>query len=532
MPLSRSMGTSKPSLAGRDYDWRLPLALAVVIATAGILVANNRIAGIYHDDGIYLASARSIAEDGSYRLIDVPGSPVATKYPPLYPLLLAGVWKLMPDFPANLPYLKAVNALSLAAIGVLTYLWTGQLGIRSRAVRLLAAAMTAFSPGLFWFADMALSEPLFVVLLLATIVIAGDGDRPPTTGRLLLAGGLAALAMLTRTIGVAAIGAVVWYAWQQHGWRWSAIAALPGLAAMGGWLAWRALAGNEGGYLLDYYLTYEPSIWPRLAADPAVALRMLLINIRYYVEAAPLGLGLPGWALIALAVLLTSLGLPSRWWSSGLAIRLAALYMLILIGHPLPIERYLAPLVPIACAAIAAGVERLRTSRSVGRLAIAALVPFLATDVVWLRQFREVTSHQVHGHSGRPMLFPWGGFNETIAWLSSRAVPGVAIASGYDTLFFLYTGHPGVRPWPPRPEVYSPAYAVRHVPPDSSRISAELRRLGVEYLVVGPMLQDGEGKFAREAIAAILTRRDDGWAEVYRSSDGRHVIYRRGRSEP
>jgi hypothetical protein len=207
-------------------------------------------------------------------------------------------------------------------------------------------------------------------------------------------------------------------------------------------------------------------------------------------------------------------------------------YLAILLGHPLPVERYLAPLIPIAFVTIGFGVERLRTNRLVGPLAMVALIPFIGADVAWLRQFREVTSHQVHGHSGRPILFPWQGFNETIAWLSSRAVPGLAIASGYDTLFFLYTGHPGVRPWPPRPELYSPAYAARYAPPDGSRISAELRRLGVEYLVVGPMLQDGEGKFSRDAIAAVLARKDDGWAEVYRSSDGRHAIYRRGRSKP
>ena len=59
-------------------DWRLGAAIAALIGLIGIAAANRHIAGIYHDDGIYLASARSIAENGSYRLIDVPGAPLAT----------------------------------------------------------------------------------------------------------------------------------------------------------------------------------------------------------------------------------------------------------------------------------------------------------------------------------------------------------------------------------------------------------------------------------------------------------------------
>ena len=59
--------------------------------------------GFYHDDSIYWVSAESLAKGDGYRIESLPGEPYQTKYPPLYPALLAVVWKLNPHFPANLP---------------------------------------------------------------------------------------------------------------------------------------------------------------------------------------------------------------------------------------------------------------------------------------------------------------------------------------------------------------------------------------------------------------------------------------------
>src|ERR1700747_755590 len=59
--------------------------------------------GFYHDDAIYWVSAKSIAEGQGYRILSLPGQPNQTKYPPLFPAILAVVWKLQPGFPQNLP---------------------------------------------------------------------------------------------------------------------------------------------------------------------------------------------------------------------------------------------------------------------------------------------------------------------------------------------------------------------------------------------------------------------------------------------
>jgi len=59
--------------------------------------------GIHHDDTIYWVGAKSIATGEGYRLLSYPGAPAQTKYPPLFPALLAVAWKINPAFPQNLP---------------------------------------------------------------------------------------------------------------------------------------------------------------------------------------------------------------------------------------------------------------------------------------------------------------------------------------------------------------------------------------------------------------------------------------------
>lgn len=84
-----------PTIALAYYNWQLPSV------------------GSYHDDGIYLVTAKSMARGGGYRIESLPDQRPQTKYPPAYPLLLSVVWRLFPDFPGNLPILLLVAWLAL-----------------------------------------------------------------------------------------------------------------------------------------------------------------------------------------------------------------------------------------------------------------------------------------------------------------------------------------------------------------------------------------------------------------------------------
>src|SRR5262249_7236839 len=60
---------------------------AAHVATAG------HVAGLFHDEGVYIVTAESLANADGYRAASLPGAPAERHYPPLLPLVLAAVWR-------------------------------------------------------------------------------------------------------------------------------------------------------------------------------------------------------------------------------------------------------------------------------------------------------------------------------------------------------------------------------------------------------------------------------------------------------
>ena len=87
----RSDGPPMTSL--RRSDLAVALGLAVVLLALGSWMMVPGVIGVYHDDAIYVTTAKALAQGDGYRLINLPGTPPQTKYPILYPFLLAAVWE-------------------------------------------------------------------------------------------------------------------------------------------------------------------------------------------------------------------------------------------------------------------------------------------------------------------------------------------------------------------------------------------------------------------------------------------------------
>src|SRR5580693_4696544 len=108
------------------------LIFLLVISPSGYLAWKSRDMpqfGHLHDDAIYFVSAKSSAEGHGYRILSLPGEPYQTKYPPLFPLLLALVWKINPDFPANLYLAGLVCWLMLPMFLAVSWLFYQRLGL-------------------------------------------------------------------------------------------------------------------------------------------------------------------------------------------------------------------------------------------------------------------------------------------------------------------------------------------------------------------------------------------------------------------
>jgi hypothetical protein len=90
----------------RQYEPRcVGVALIALLLLPAAIVAFKNMdlpsAGMYHDDAVYLATAKALAEGKGYRIESLPDERWETKYPPAFPFILSLVWKLSPKFPGN-----------------------------------------------------------------------------------------------------------------------------------------------------------------------------------------------------------------------------------------------------------------------------------------------------------------------------------------------------------------------------------------------------------------------------------------------
>ena len=522
---------------GRSWTLTERSAAALIAAGAvllGAALSNPSVTGLYHDDGIYIATAKSLAETGSYRLIDLPGAPLQTKYPPLYPALLALAWRAHPSFPWNLWLLKLVNAFLLGALVLLVHRWLSRASLLTPVVRLLAVAVMATAPGLLSWADLVLSDLTFLVLVLATM-LADPAERPGShLGTTTIAGALAAASALTRTLGLAVCLGLVWHVWFHRGWRDAAkMAAVEALLL----LPWAvvvhssAAAPNE---LLSYYTSYEMPAWQHLSSDPRLAGHIVVANLVFFTSALPVVLGLPWRPLAVVCLLLAGAAAAERHVRArcGLAGRIGAIYGVAILGHPYPMARYLVPLVPFAYALVLAGGGLLAGRLRSQRLEIVPAIVLLSVNSFWLAHFASVSGQMVHGEFGRSLPFEWAGYIETASWIRANTPPSAVLASADDTLYFLYSGRRCVRPWLHQPETYSGGYGLQPAPVDGEGLAADLAQLDVGWLIVDPLLGGGEGDHGRKSLRALLAAPSMGWRKVFESTDGAHVVYQRGRDEP
>ncbi len=169
------------------------------------------------DNAGYVSLAWSLVSQGSYTELWDPSQPPHTKYPPVFPLLLAGLIGLGAK---SWGTLKAVAAISTVGAAALTYLWAEE---RMRMEWAAGVALVmALSQAMVYYSHWILSDPTFLLLTMLALWALERADGDDAAGHWLVLGVAAAgLAYFTRSAG------------------------LPLLVALGGWLVlrrrWRAL---------------------------------------------------------------------------------------------------------------------------------------------------------------------------------------------------------------------------------------------------------------------------------------------------
>jgi hypothetical protein len=423
------------------------------------------VVGVYHDDGIYVATAKALAEGKGYRLINLPGEPPQTKYPFLYPAVLALLWSLWPAFPDNLVLLQAFSLVCTAGSVGIAFLYLVRFGYFSTAEAASAAVITATSPLVLYFATQTLSEPLFGLLLLCGLwctEAALRSSTPISRSTAVGYGVTIGLSFLTRVVAAPVVAvASLLVLWRKRN-VWLLIGA--GCCASS-WLLWvvrHSVESARGDDIASYYTIASYIGWwsqgtANLLSIPARnCLLLLLSTITVPIPAfAPVGahdlwivpvLGFATWWSVA------------KGWSDrpSLVASLAGCVALILLW-PWPPARFLVPLIPLFLVFLVRSINR-AAAMMLPRLARNSLLTVLVTAAALanLAVFREdVANTQRSGYPAYPRieydLPSWSNFEQLFGWVRQHSSADDVLASGLDTMLFLYTDRHAIRPFEPQP---------------------------------------------------------------------------------
>lgn len=253
-PAGAGVSGSAPSVR---IDRLLPFLLGALVLLVAVVTITPWPVGAFQDDAIYTLLAKALATGEGYRMINLPGAPHATHYPPGYPVFLSLLWRLAPSFPDNIVVFKFANAawLTAAAVGTMAFARV-RLGWGTVSAALVGATGT-LSIVVLLVTGVVLSEPMFMALLLPTLLLC---ERAAETGRWedALGAGLASgILAMVRTLGAVAVPAAILVLLWRKRFLSAVILGLAAAAFLVPWQLWlgayqdeipAVLAGKYGSY--------------------------------------------------------------------------------------------------------------------------------------------------------------------------------------------------------------------------------------------------------------------------------------------
>lgn len=490
---------------------RAGLAVGTVALIVGVLTLNAFLVGVFYDDGLYAGLAVALARGLGYVHPHLPGTPAAVHYPPLYPLVLAPLYGSLSVDAAGFGA-KLLNVAcgtvgaGLTAWHAVRYRLLGDGAPAWLAAGVVAVSATAIP--VLTIQSVVFSEPLFAVLLVTAFILTDavpDAARPRRAAT--LAGASIALALLTRSIGIAAAaGAVLWLGGMRQDPRSAARAAVLPLAAFVAWSAWvvlhrggidPALGLNYGSYAEVLRQTGLAGLG-RGAPDLARPLAVVMLG------ALPAGAATVVVGAATLAVGIYGLVLIARRSCAGVTL---ACYVVILSLWPYPPDRFLWAVLPWIGLAVAAGSVALWARRPM-RPVVAGLATLLVAGV---------GLYQMRGFTGRWWEAAARSISQNFAELlpAIRALPpGAVVATDDEALVWLHTGRRAV-------PLYLFAYQGRHtVHPSPAAHRTYLERNGVTHV----LLADPAGESAVQ-LRALIGEAPPDWLTPVRGFRGARWLF-------
>jgi hypothetical protein len=428
--------------------------VGTITLVVSIMAVGTWPVGIFQDDGIYTVLAKALASGQGYRYINIPGAPHATHYPPGYPAYLALLWKVSPGFPANVALFTFTNAvfLALAAVGA-HYFGRKRLGLGNASAALVSLATVACVPTLI-FGVFVLSEPMFMALLLPTLLLA---ERAADTGRprdAALAGFAAGALAMVRTMGQFVIPALLLVLVARRRWRAAALSLAGGAIFLLPWQLWVSAHATEvPPVLVGKYGPYSQWLTGALRNGGVdLVVRVAAKNVRalegmaWAMFAGRDPSGTPPSQAIRAVIILSLLGLfalGAARVARRIPVTLAFLgaYMAMVVIWPFEPTRFVWVLLPITGLIVALGVTALVAWRPprlwlrAARMGALVTAAFLAVGYA---------AYNVRGVAERW----WAAVPDQntaratplVVWARAATHEGELLATDDDALLHLYTG--------------------------------------------------------------------------------------------
>ena len=204
---------------------RRTLVVAALVAGVGAIyvLRLDAAAGLFVDDAWYIVLAQSLVQGDGFRLISSATTPILPAFPPGFPMLLAPVLAVTPNFPDNVAALKAVSIVAMFGVAVAMYLHL----VRHRSVpahvAAVVAVITVLMPAFVFLAtSTVMAEAVFTLGQLCVVLAVERAARAPAqdaTRGAIVGGVIAGATLLVRLAGVAGMAASALYLWHKRGWR-------------------------------------------------------------------------------------------------------------------------------------------------------------------------------------------------------------------------------------------------------------------------------------------------------------------------
>jgi len=418
--------------------------------------------GYFHDDGMYWVSAKALATGQGYRIISYPDAPFQTKYPPVLPLLLAGVWKLFPAFPENMPWAMAAVALMLPA-----FLWTMLRLLESwgcsRPLALVLCAWTALNPYIILFSVNLMPELLVSSLLGCCFLAAQNSARRESSAAALLSGALGGVAYLTKACVLPLLAAgPIWYALGKRV-RLAAWFVSPLILAVLSWNTWSVRHMMHSKDIVDiYYTSYLGDFLHDLRGTEWLG--FFVQNIPTLLNSAgnlviPDVVGIPflGPMFPRLAGIFAIVGILRQARKDGLGLHhwfCAGFCLQLLVWQYPPNERFLIPIVPVIVFGAQAELRHLlsmlftvwRSADRGQRVAAAIIASVAATVTLWAGAMAAVGNLVLLPSIAERYHQQFESSRNAYLWMKQNLAPGERVLTYYDVPVFLYSGLQAVRP--------------------------------------------------------------------------------------